>query len=746
MRNRDQRKPTSPTPHPLLHRFLPPLLLILAGVLAYWNSFDGVFVYDDIDSIRDNPHIRMLWPLSESMSLPLWNGGATVDGRPLLSLSFALNHWLFGPEPWGYHLVNLLIHIAAGLLLFGIVRRTLALPQFRERYARSACPSACPTKPWRSRKPWRRRGTWLALVAAAIWLVHPLQTESVTYIVQRAESLMGMLFLLTMYCAIRGFASEKGGRWYVAAIVACAVGMGVKEIMFSAPILVILYDYIFNGGLEPGGLALPAKAGQAASLPRSAGRGLQRSGHVARARRARGRFYAALFSTWLIVFGIIAMTWAESTSDFVNISPVRYALTQPLVLLYYLRLAVWPSPLVLSYGWGMEDEWLRIVLPGLAILGLLGVMFRGIRHRQWYGFVLAWFFLILAPTSSVAPMRQSIFEHRMYLSLAAVVILAVVGGEWAIRKLVTELRWRALLGACLVMVVVTVLGYLTHDRNRDYHDELVIWRDNVAHQPRSHLAQLSLGNALQASGRVPEAIVHHEQALRIKPDYALAHNNLGNALFTLGRVREAIPRYRTALRIRPAMAEAHYNWGLALQALGQLGEAIAHYEQALQIKPDYAEAHNNTGTALLALGRPREAVNRYDRALQLKPDYADAHNNLASAMLTLGWGHQAIPHLRESLRLKPGSAEAHYNWGLALEAAGRPLEAIEHYRETVRINPELAPAHNNLGNVLLALGRHEEAIRHFEQAVRLKPDYAVARKNLRETRAMLREPVVEEGM
>ena len=137
----------------LLKRLLPPLLIVLAGVFAYWNSFDGVFLQDDLKSIRDNPHIRVLLPLSESMSLPLWSTGTTVDGRPLLSLSFALNHRLFGPEPWGFHLVNLLIHLSAGLLLFGILRRTLDLPRFRERY--------------------ERRGAWLAMAAALIWVVHP---------------------------------------------------------------------------------------------------------------------------------------------------------------------------------------------------------------------------------------------------------------------------------------------------------------------------------------------------------------------------------------------------------------------------------------------------------------------------------------------------------------------------------------------------------------------------------------------
>ncbi|MBT3295583.1 MAG: tetratricopeptide repeat protein [Verrucomicrobia bacterium] len=662
-------------------RLLPPLLLILAGVLVYWSSFDGVFVYDDLASIRDNPHIRQLWPLSEAMSLPLWSSALTVDGRPLLSLSFALNHWLFGPEPWGYHLVNLLIHIGAGLLLFGVIRRTLALPRFRERFARSACPS----------EPWRSRGTWLALATALIWIVHPLQTESVTYIVQRAESLMGMLFLLTMYCSIRGFTSDKGGRWHVAAVLACAIGMGVKQTMFSVPLLVILYDYVFTGGLEPGGLALGE-------------RGLQRAAPVARARRARGRFYAALCSTWLIVFGIIGLTWKESTSDFVTISPLRYALTQPLVLLTYLRLAIWPWPLALSYGWTLEDQWPRIVFPAIAILGMLAVMFRGLWRRKWYGFVLAWFFLILAPTSSIAPMRQAIFEHRMYLSLAAVVMLAVLGAEYAVRKLATHPKRRAAVGGCLALASVIVLGYRTHDRNRDYHSAMRIWQDNVAHCPESHFARNNLACSLRNEGRYAEAVRHLRSALRIQPDHVEAHNNLGNALHALGRPLEAIPHYREALRLKPDYAEAHNNWGMALYATGRPQDAISHYQQALQLDPGRVEAHYNLGVALAAAGRLQEAIPHYQQAVQLKPDHAEAHNNLGNALLTLGHLQAAIPHCREALRIKPDMAEASFNLGNALLALGQPREAVEHYRHALQLKPDHAEAHNNLSIALRDLG------------------------------------------
>jgi len=361
------------------------------------------------------------------------------------------------------------------------------------------------------------------------------------------------------------------------------------------------------------------------------------------------------------VFGIIGATWKESTIDFVNISPWRYLLTQPLVLLYYLRLAIWPSPLVLTYGWLLEDQWPRIVFPGLAVLGMLAVMFRGIRRRAWYGFVAAWFFLILAPTSSIAPMRQAIFEHRMYLSLAAVVVLAVVGAEHAIRKLAADPKRRALLGWCLGIAVVIVLGYLAHDRNRDYHSEKRMWQDNAAHRPQSQFAHNGLGWCLLKEGRYPEAARHLQWAVAIDPDYGWAHHNLGDALTKLGRPGQAVEHYRQALRLKGDFADAHNNLGNALLALGRPHETLTHCAEALRIKPDMAEAHFNMGNALATLGRSEEAIAHYQRALQLKPRYPEACNNLGVVCRAAGRIADAITCFEHALRLEPESAAAQKN-------------------------------------------------------------------------------------
>ncbi|MBT7066079.1 MAG: tetratricopeptide repeat protein, partial [Verrucomicrobia bacterium] len=453
----------------------------------------------------------------------------------------------------------------------------------------------------------------------------------------------------------------------------------------------------------------------------------------------RGLFYAALCATWLTVFAIIGLTWKESTSDFVNISPLRYALTQPLVLLQYLRLAIWPSPLVLSYGWPLEDQWPRIVFPALVILGMLGVMFHGIRRRRWYGFVAAWFFLILAPTSSLAPMRQALFEHRMYLSLAAVVVLAVIGCEVAVRKLASLPVHRVALGGCMAIAVVAVLAALTHDRNRDYHTELGMWQDAVVHRPANPLAHTFLGNALQALGRPGDAIPHYRKALQLDPGYAEGHNNWGMALDAVGRPREALSHYQQAVQLKPGLADAQYNLGNALQSVGRTAEALAHYRQALQRQPNHVDARYNLGNALLIAGRAPEAIGHYRQAVRLKPDFAEAHNNLGHALQASGHPREALKHCAEAVRIKPGMAEAHFNLGNALVALGRLRDATEAYRKAVHLNPYHADAHNNLGAMFRESGRYAAAIKHFEQALRLNPAHAPARKNLRETRAMMGE-------
>jgi len=530
------------------------LALVAAAVATYWNSFACAFLFDDVPRIVENPQIRHLWPPWRPI---------VPSARPVLELSLALNYAAGGARPWGYHAFNLAVHVLAGLALFGIVRRTLE---------RARCGAAA---------------AWLALAVAALWLLHPLQTESVTYVIQRAESLMGLFLLLTLYCAIRG--------WTAAAVAACALGMATKEVMVVAPLVVLLYDRTF------------------------------RAGSFAAALRARPRLYAGLAATW----GVLGLCQLNAPADerqlvlVSGLSPFGYALTQCEVVVHYLRLSFWPDPLVLDYLWPVTDSWRSVAPAALLLVALLAATAVALWRRSWLGFCGAWFFLILAPTSSVMPIADVAFEHRMYLPLAAILVAGVVGGyAWLARA------GGVWLGAALCLAAAAALGAATVRRNADYASALTMWSDNVAKRPENPRAHLQLGLALKEAGRLDEAIAQYEKALRLKPDYSVVHDAWASALARTGEIPAALAHWNEALRIDPANANAQLNFCKTLVGERRLAEAIDHCREAARLAPRQAGPHNTLGIALAQQGELAEAAAEFEAALRLDPDLTVARENL----------------------------------------------------------------------------------------------------------------------
>ena len=616
-------------------------LIVLAGLAAYSNSFSGPFIYDDESAILNNSTIRQLWPVGPVLSPP--SHGETVSGRPVLNLSFAINYAIHGVNVWGYHAANLAIHILNGLLLLGILRRTFQLSTLNPRFNHAAL--------------------GLAFVIALLWTVHPLQTEAVTYMVQRGESQASLFYLLTLYSVIRGSQSTRAIFWYVLAVMACLLGVATKEVVCTAPLVVLFYDRTFL-----------SKA-------------------FLMSLRQRWRLYVSFATSWALTIGVL---WSKEHAEFFrhvgDINAWSYLRSQPGVILHYLRLSLWPHPLCFGYEWPVAKTIASILPPMLAVGFLMAMTARGVLRRTAAGFLGGWLFLILAPSSSIIPLDQLAFEHRMYLPSAAVVTLVVAAGYLAGQELMRRGWYSMRMGLAgatvLVVLAALVLGLLTFRRNEVYQSALSIWQDTVTKAPHN----------------------------------PYAHNNLGIALANSGRFPEAIRHYQEAVRLDPRCPSSHYNWGNALCALGRDQEAVEHYQDALRIAPDHAMTHNILANALFNLGRLEEAAEHHQESLRLQPGTAEFHINQAKTLAVMGRTSEAMSQAEQAVRIKPGLASAHFTLANTLVAARRVPEAIQEYHEALRIDANFAPARLSLSSCLAQTGRIREAIDEGHKAVRLMPD------------------------
>ena len=631
------RRP-SPKPRPRPYRLIVPLaLLVGVGVATYWNGLDAPFVWDDDTSIVTNQTIRDVLPLSGSLSPPL---ETPVAGRPIANLSLALNYAIGGLDETGYHWWNLAVLIASALLLFGIVRQTLVSP----------------VASGVSRTFTRTGAEAVALMSALIWLAHPLLSETVDYVTQRTESMMGLFFLLTLYAAIRARRARHADRWHALSIASCALGMATKESMVVAPVAVLLYDRVFEFA------------------------------SIRDALKARGWFYAGLAATW-VELGLLMWRWPRSTVGGTTVSPWMYLLNQAQVIVRYLGLAVWPQSLVVDYGLPRSLAVRDVVPQALLLLLMLGGTILALVRWPAIGFLGAMFFLTLAPTSSVVPIASEVgAERRMYLALAALVVLAVSLGWLAIERL--RLRWparsRTLLYAamCAGVLMVAALSVRTMLRNREYTSPMSLWESVVARRPHGR-ARFALATELVGEGRHDEAIAQLREAVNDFPD---ARAGLGTELFAQGRTVEAIGVLDPFVRANPANANripARLLLGQALLSQGQLDEGASHFKAVLDLDPNSISAKQGLATAsrilaarLLEQGNPAQATVSAREAARLDPGNAEARNLLGVAL-----GFQG--HVRRGGAGIPAGAAAEPDAPISAEQPGPSPRHVSTRRKAV---------------------------------------------------------------
>ncbi|EAQ80261.1 tetratricopeptide repeat protein [Blastopirellula marina] len=667
------------------------LLLTIVTCIAYGNSYSGGYVLDDaryleLDQAPDLANLRSRL-------------GAVAAGRvrSVGNLSFTLNYLLIGGGPQAFHVGNFLVHLATALVLFDLVRRLLAAPCFQERYAAVAAK--------------------LAFVVAMLWAVHPLGTMGVTYLIQRYESQAALFYLLTLYCIVRSCLANDW-RWAAAAIAMCGLAVGTKEVAVSAPLLAIALDRaIFAAGWRE-------------------------------LLRKRGWAYVGMVIVTAYVTVKLQPAFEEGTTLHTSVSGAdqvtrwEYLCTESQVITYYIRLALFPYPLCFDYEWPIARQFSDYFATGLFVVGLLIATAYALWRWPPIGVVGLLFFCVLAPSSSFVPIADPAFEYRMYLPLACIVLLCVIGGYelWLRSSDAAQQSLRYLPIVLTASVVILFVG-MTLQRNRVYRSAESVWRSVVELRPDHVRAHHNLAKILKDDGRTAAAITILENSrARIAVSggsTAAIDIELGEIAARTGDFREAQQRFQNAIdelaerksRNSETLrldAEAHIGLGALWQQQGKHAGAAAALIAATQLRPDrYPQAHGMAGVSLRELGKLDDAEQQLGKAVSLTGPSQPWRRELGIVYFQQGRLREAADAFEDWRKQSPDDLEITLRlaWLRAAAASDevRNLAEAKQLTESLiaRLGPQLLLL-DLAATILAAEGKYAEAAQLCEKAIALQ--------------------------
>lgn len=633
-------------------------LITIFGFLAYSNTFSAPFVFDDFAYIVENPVIKEFDYFLEPSKVEDAELSRIVlhtrKPRYVGFLTFWANYRLHGLNVTGYHVVNLAIHLMNSIVLYMLV-----LVTFRTRFLKTSALS--------------KQARYIALFSALLFVSHPIQTQAVTYITQRFTSLATLFYLLSLlsYVSSRlSGASIRRYALYALSLVSAVLAMLTKQNAFTLPLAIALYEVMFFEG---------------------------------RFRRRAVRVFPFFLAMFIIPLSLmdIDRPLGEVLED-ASRAPAqpalprwKYLVVQFRVIVTYLRLLLLPVNQNLDYDYFrysplfMFQAFLSFLF--LSALFLSAVyLFRRFRHSaSWtriIAFGISWFFLTLSVESSIIPIYNLIFEHRVYLPSAWVFVAAVTGAVALIGRLKTGTLRITVVSA--VVLLPFVFSVATYARNSVWKSRVSLWEDTARKSGQKARPLINLGIAYIEEGEPEKAIPVLTRVLDITPKSAKVWYHLGSAFRGAGQPRKAIQHYMTAIRLNPDHKDAHYYLALTYYSVNLLDEAIKHYRIALDLKPDDPVVHTDMGNAYAAMGLIDRAMKHYLEALRLKPDDPVVHNNLANAYGIKNQTEKAVEHYKIALRLGPDNADAHYNLGLVYLKQGFKEKARREFEAVLKINPD----------------------------------------------------------
>ncbi len=657
--------------------FLLALFLATIGFTTYSNTFDGAFQLDDETSITTNEHIQRLDDIGT-----IWRHW---PARFLTYLSLAVNYHIGKEEVFGYHVVNLILHLLATLLVFWFVGLLLRTPLLRPRVSASFA-------------------RLYSFLVAFLFVTHPLQTQGVTYICQRAVSLASVFYLLTLCAYVKSRLIERTETdgffksWCLLSWTSALLAMFTKEWVVTLPFMVWIVErfFISCGAKTPWRRLLPY-FGITLILP------------------------LTMAATGSVDF----LHMRKANEPIPNMTWWAYLVTQFRVMFTYLRLLFLPVNQVLDYNYRFYKTifaWPTF----LSLMGLIAIGWAAARQRlrqPLITFGVLWFFLTIFPESGMIPIRDPIFEHRLYLPMLGFG-LVVVGAAFT---LFGKSDWRR--STALVLAAALVFGVLAYRRNFAWKSQLTMWEDVAKKAPGKARAYKGIGFEYEKKGQMDKALEIYKKALQLHPNYDEVYYNMANIYIGQKKYDLAMAMYDKAIEIKPNYAMAYHNRALLYAMIGENDMAIEDLNKAIALQPDYILAYRNRGYYYVLKGDFERAILDYDKALALDPDYDTAYGERGAAYAKMGAYEKAIPDYREALRLNKRTPQVYGNLGYALYRVGKFEEALRNLTTAIQMDPKFVTALHNRAQVYTETKEYKKALADFSRAVELVSDFAVGYRN-----------------
>ncbi len=699
--------------------------LVLLVLLIYSNTLNVPFQWDEEFHIDNNSIVRNLHyfsNLSEARRLAQYN---FVSRRYISFLTFALNYHINGLKVGGYHIVNIYCHIANVLLVYALVLLTFRTPFMRRAWI--VGPQGTNSLSNSRVHTFSRSGgpAWIAFFSAAIFAAHPVQTEAVTYIMQRFASLAAFFYLLSLVTYIKSRLTDGGEKqkgkfqrafFYGISFISAVLAMETKENAFTLPIVIALYEFCFF-------IPLP-----------------DLSSTERRSFRQRRLMHLVPILLTMSIIPLVLMSqsgaFSPSPSSYGKVyNQTEYLFTEFRVMVTYLRLLFFPANQNFVYDYPVFHSFFNpqvaLSFALLAALFGLGVFLIMSKDRppvlRLIGFGIVWFFVTLS-VESIVPLWMLICEYRLYLPSVGI-ITGFVTGIFLLGEKMERPKFRGVLMVMLVLTTVA-LSIAAYYRNEVFGNRIKLWADTAKKSPGIPVVHNNLGNAYMAAHMYNEAEEQFKVAIKIWPAYTMAHSNLGNCYLSLNMPDKALEEYMIAIRLDPGYVDAHNNLGVYYQTHDRPEKALEQYMIAIRLKPGYVDARINLGYYYQCKKMYAKAIEQYKYAINLNPDDPKGYNYLGNMYQILKRSDKALEQYKIAIELKPDYPDGHNNLGVYYETLNMPDKALEQYKIAIELKSGYVYARNNLGHLYQDKRMHAEAIEQFKYVIKLKPDFAAAHNNL----------------